>query len=311
MGWVEERWITTGASLRYLHQSRQTQTLLLWSVLVVSLGYLLVTLSSLASSQKRDFAILSAVGWRPWHPSLMFIQQVFVYALVGGFVGIGSALLIVRMIGAFPDWPIVFLTLPGILLLALLCTLAPLWMIWRLQPANLLKGGMTLSRSLPSSRRVWLARHLLFISEDTLFTLRTVLRSWGRTSIALGSLFLSACLLILMIDAILVFQQSLQGTLLGTYLLAQTAVPLLAGVIFAILFTFLNVTDLFLLQMRERWQEIGLLQAIGWRPWLVQRRFIREGLLLACMGTIPGVLFARWILMQQHETQHVLPLSWL
>jgi len=85
--------------------------------------------------------------------------------------------------------------------------------------------------------------------------------------------------------------------------LLQTAIPQLVGAIVAVLLTFLSVADLLLLQVRERQQEIGLLQAVGWRPGVVQRLFVQEGLTLALLGAIPGVLVALLVLLVQRQAQ--------
>jgi ABC-type lipoprotein release transport system permease subunit len=77
--------------------------------------------------------------------------------------------------------------------------------------------------------------------------------------------------------------------------------------VIAISLTFLSVADLLLLHVRERQREIGLLQAVGWRPAWVQRLFVQEGVTLALLGTIPGVLVAQWILHTQHATQSLVP----
>src|SRR2546427_13053458 len=110
-----------------------------------------------------------------------------------------------------------------------------------------------------------------------------------------------------MFTGVLSLHQVLQGTLLGDYVLLQTAVPQIAGCVIAIILTFLSVADLLLLHVRERQQEIGLLQAVGWRPGWIQRLFVQEGLTLAMIGAIPGVLVAQWILSIQHSTQDIIP----
>jgi ABC-type antimicrobial peptide transport system permease subunit len=136
---------------------------------------------------------------------------------------------------------------------------------------------------------------------------RNLTRSRPRTLITIGSLFLSAVLLVLMFSSILALRQTLVGTFLGDFVLLQTAVFQIAGCVLALLLSFLSVTDLLLLQVRERQQEIGLLQAIGWRPVMVQRLFAQEGLALALIGTIPGVLVALGILVWQHTVEGIIP----
>ncbi len=76
---------------------------------------------------------------------------------------------------------------------------------------------------------------------------------------------------------------------------------------FAVLLSFLSVADLLLLQVRERQQGIGLLQAVGWRPGWIQWLFVQEGLMLAMSGAIPGVLVALGIVSRQHATQDIIP----
>ncbi len=73
------------------------------------------------------------------------------------------------------------------------------------------------------------------------------------------------------------------------------------------LLTFLSVANLLLLQVRERQKEIGLLQAIGWRPGMVQRLFVQEGLTLALLGAIPGALVALGVLTARQADQGAIP----
>lgn len=303
LGWIEERWIGLGVDIVYLHQLSATRLLLLGAVLLVCLGYLVVSLSSFVSSQRPAFAVLSALGWRPWQPTRLFLTQALLLALGGGIVGMGLALVIIALIGASPPWEIVLLTLPGVLFLALLSALYPLWQLWHIQPAEVLRAGSTISAG--RTRRSRLGAGLPAVGA---MALRNLLRSRGRALIAIVSLFLSAILLVVMVDGILAFRQSLQGTLLGDSVLLQTAVPLVAGGLFAVLLTFLSVADLLLLQVRERRHEIGVLRATGWRPAHVQRLFVQEGLFLALVGTIPGVLVALAVLAVQHATQRFAPL---
>ncbi len=306
LGWAEERWIAIGAGIIYLQQLGETRSLLLGAVLLVCLGYLAVTLSSLASTQRSQFAILNALGWEPWQPAGLFLVQALLLALVGSIVGIGIALLIVAGIGVESAWFIVAWTIPIILALALLSALYPLWQLWRVEPAEVLREGSSIAAS---SRRTlpigaWIGSHLPPVLG---MALRNLARSRLRSLIALGSLFLSAGLLTVMLAGLLAFRQSLQGTLLGDFVLLQTAVPQLVGAIVAILLTFLSVADLLLLQVRERQREIGLLQAVGWRSRIVQGLFVQEGLLLALAGTIPGVLLALGILLAQHQATGSVP----
>lgn len=307
VGWVEERWITIGASVLYLQQVGATQWLLLGAVLVVCLGYLVMMMSSLVSSQRREFAVLSALGWPPWHPAGIFLAQALALSLCGGVLGIGLALLLVVLIGASPPWSIVAWTMPAILLVALLSVIYPLWHIWRIQPAEALTAGATTKGSATSGFSSWNASFWSHVPALGGMALRNLLRSRIRTVIAIGSVFLSAVLLSVMVGGLLTFRQALRGTLLGNDVLLQTATPQLAGAVVALVLTFLSVADLFLVQVRERQGEIGLLQAVGWRTKVVQGLFIQEGLAVAVAGTLPGVGIAFGILLIQHQLPETVP----
>jgi hypothetical protein len=304
IGWVEERWIVLGAGIVYLQQLGATRLLLLGAVLLVCLGYLVVAFSALVAAQRRDFAILSALGWPPWQPARLFLVQALLLGLGGGLAGVGVALLAIALLGAIPVWPIVVWALPAMLVLALISALYSLWQLWRIQPAEILRAGAALSSkkvSRPGFPRWWVMFSI------TALVVRNLARARPRTLLAIGSLFLSAVLLVLVVSGLLTLRQTLEGTLLGNFVLLQTAGPQIAGGVFAVLLTFLSVADLLLLQVRERQQEIGLLQAVGWRPVLVQRLFVQEGIILALVGSIPGALVALGILRAQHQGQGVAP----
>ena len=306
VGWVEERWIAIGVSILYLAQLGVIRFLLIGAVLAVCLGYVVLAFSALVAAQRREFAVLHALGWRPWHPARLFLGQALLLGLGGGIVGLGVALLVAILLEATPIWLIVAWTLPVMLGMALLSSLYPLWQIWRIRPAEILRSGSSIS----STRASLVAFPLWsFVSPLTGLVVRNLARSRPRTLVTIGSLFLSAVLLVLMVSGILALHQMLTGTLLGNFVLLQTAVPQIAGGVFTVLLTLLSVADLLLLQVRERQQEIGLLQAVGWRPRMVHRLFVQEGLTLALIGTIPGVLVALGILAAQHTVQSALPFS--
>jgi ABC-type antimicrobial peptide transport system permease subunit len=259
------------------------------------------------TSQRTEFAVLSALGWRPGQTTRLFLAQALLLALGGGIVGISIALLATTLLEAVPIWLIVTWTLPAMLVLALLSSLYPLWQLWRIRPVEILRAGSSVS-STASGRAGGSALPLWpFGPALAALVLRNLGRSRSRTVLTGISLFLSAVLLVLMFSGILALRQTLVGTLLGNFVLLQTAVPQIAGCVFAVLLTFLSVADLLLLQARERQREIGLLQAVGWRTGQVQRLFVQEGLLLAVLATLPGVLVAQGILIAQHNAQNIIP----
>ena len=306
LGWVQERWIYVGVAILYLAQLGTTRLLFIGAILLVCLGYLIVTFNALVASQRREFALLSALGWRPWQPIQYFLGQTLLLAIGGGIVGIGVSLLIAALVGATPIWLVVFWTLPAVLILALLSALYPLALIWRIRPADGLRAGATISPA--RGRGTRRLQFWTFLPAVSALSLRNLTRQRLRVLIAAGSIFFSTLLLAVMFSGLLAFQQVLHGTLLGNYILFQTQLPQIAGAVFVVILTFLSVADLLLLQVRERQQEIGLLQAVGWRPSLLQQLFLQEGVMLALTGAIPGAILSWWLLTMLHIAQGAIPI---
>src|SRR5260370_7537490 len=85
------------------------------------------------------------LGWRPWQPIRLFLIQALILAIGGGLVGLGLALLTARFLEATPLWLVVIWTIPVMLAFAFISTLYPLWQIWHIRPAELLRAGPTVS----------------------------------------------------------------------------------------------------------------------------------------------------------------------
>jgi hypothetical protein len=303
LGWVEERWITIGAGLLYLNRLGPTQTALLSVVLLVCLGYVFLTLQALLTAQRRDFAILAALGWSPRHLTTLFLGQALLLALAGGLAGLGLAFLLCFLLDLSPPALLIAWALPVVLGLALLGLLGPLWRLWRLRPSSLFRASRPIrplqAAGQPARRGAALGVRLFPLGS---LAARNLLRSPWQTLLLVGSLLLSTLLLVVTLSSLLAFRQLLQGTLLGQAVLLQTALPQLVSVLFTLLLTCLGIADLLLLQVRERQGEFALLQAIGWPLGLVQGLVLRESFLLALLGTLPGVgLAVAFLRLQQQE----------
>src|SRR5579862_2094421 len=251
-GWVQERWITLGAALIYLGQLGSLRLLILGATLFVCLGYTSITLTSLASAQRKELAILSALGWRSQTITRSFLGQALILAGIGAGVGVALAVAIAGAIGVAPPLAIVIGALPLTLGLALLSAAYPLIQLRRLRPAEAFRVGSSIADAGAHAHRVTRATATRAASSRAHtpggmlsrlptvsgLAVRNLLRSRLRALISIGSLFCSAILLIVVVESILSLRATLQGTLLGNAVLAQTAAPQIAGGVFAIVLTF-------------------------------------------------------------------------
>src|SRR5260370_5133723 len=85
----------------------------------------------------------------------LFLLQALILAIGGGLVGLGLALLVAMLLEATPLWLVVIWTIPVMLAFACISILYPLWQLWHIRPAELLRAGSTVSSGkskLPGSR---------------------------------------------------------------------------------------------------------------------------------------------------------------
>lgn len=92
---------------------------------LVCLGYLAVTLSSFVSGQRRELAVLSALGWRPWIVQRLFVQEGMTLAVIGAVPGVFVALgILLLQHGTSTGIPAPLIGLGALLLLILVAGLA-------------------------------------------------------------------------------------------------------------------------------------------------------------------------------------------
>jgi len=116
--------------------------------------------------------------------------------------------------------------LPAMLMLALLSSLYPLWLIWRIRPAEIMRAGAPIA---PTKVRLWAVPLESFVSPIWALVVRNLARSRPRTLLAIASLFLSTILLVLMFSSILALRQTFTGTLLGDFVLLRRLFHRLPG----------------------------------------------------------------------------------
>jgi hypothetical protein len=121
--------------------------------------------------------------------------------------------------------------------------LYPLWQIWHIRPAELLRTGSSASTG---KARLLGSRFAGVIIPVGTLVLRNLGRSRIRALIVVLSFCFSALLLMIMLNGVLAPHQALQGTLLGDDVLFQTAVPQIVGCVIALVLTLLSVADLLL-----------------------------------------------------------------
>jgi hypothetical protein len=309
LGYVEEPWTTLGAAASISSGIDQASATMLGVVGVAGLLYLIgqSLLSTLA--QRRELALLGALGWRRQHIAFLILAEAGILGLLGGLCASALAVLLATGLGLAAPMGQALLVGLVVLLLYVVASVGPALWIVRQPVAELLQRGEV---ALPTSGRrsfpmflggAWWAGQKreretrggsrsggAGLGSLTLFAWRNLLRRRVRTLLAVGSIALASSLLMLLFAALLALGGTLRVTLLGQFMSLQVQPYHLIMVGSALAVGLLAVADHLAIGVLERRHELALLQAIGWRKSAVQWSILLEGLLIGLLGGLAGAL---------------------
>lgn len=200
--------------------------------------------------------------------------------LIGALAGIAAAALAVgvaELLSLELSLTRALLAAPLAVSLAAVAGVVPAWRAVRLVPMDAVRPAVATG----STRR---PVHRLFS-----LALSNVRRMPARTFAAAAGFLLGAAALTLLLAINQAFQGRLVGTLLGEVVSGQVRGLdfLVVGVI--VLLAGLSLADVLYLNLRERAAEFVTLKTVGWSDHHLARVIAAEAVLLALVGTIPGI----------------------
>jgi|GEM_PF-1169079 len=305
LGYVEEPWTTLGAAAAISSGIDRASVFMLGAVGIAGLLYLISQslLSTLA--QRRELALLAAVGWRRKHIALVILGEASILGVLGGLCATVLAVLTALSIGLMAR-PVEAVGVGvSVLVLYILASIGPAMWIVRQPVADLLQRGEVASplssgrlfaRSGKGARRATSApKSGSFLKGAGLQGLvylawRNLMRRRARTFLAITGVAIATVLLIVLSAALLALGGALQVTLLGQFMSLQVQPYHFIMVGSALAVGVLTVADHLAMGVLERRHELALLQAIGWRRRTVQASILVEGAILGLSGGLAAAI---------------------
>jgi hypothetical protein len=277
---LQEGWSRKGVASLVISAVESRSALLLGLILIVSGLFLANAAYSAVQARRREFAVLSCLGWSRSRLMLLVLGET---ALVGALAGATAAALampIGLLAGLEVPLPAALLAVPVSVGVAILAGVGPAMRAAGTHPGP----GLVLATA--PTRRI---RHRSTIAGLALA--QTVRAPWrGLAGIAALALGVSALTVLAAVNGI--FHQALTGTatLLGDTVLTRVALVDRLAVVVIVLLGGLAVADVLFVNVRERAAEFASLQAVGWSAGDAARLVMWEGLVLGVAGSLLGAL---------------------
>lgn len=244
------------------------KTLLLF-VLVLAVAALLMVNLMLATVRARhaEVALRRCVGWEKHAVFRLFAGEAVMTSCAAGSVSVGLLLLFDVM--GLADIPVAraLLALPVAVAVAVPAAVIGGWNAVKIPPMDAFAGNVSDIRrsarcSMPS------------------MALSGLLRTPGRSSLAMAGLGIGAVAVSVIAFALTQFRGAVVGSLLGEAVTIQVRgadIVACSGIVAMAVFGVLNVVYV---NMRERGQEIATLRALGWTAWKVNALMLLESCFL-------------------------------
>lgn len=305
LGYVEEPWTTLGAAAAVSSGIDRASAFMLGAVGIAGLLYLISQslLSTLA--QRRELALLAAVGWRRRHIAFVILGEAGILGLLGGLCATALAVLVAGSLGLMAQPVQAAAVGVSVLLLYILASIGPALWIVRQPVADLLQRGevaspLTSGRLFARSgkgatKAIRTPNGVSFLKGAGLQGLiylawRNLMRRRARTFLAIAGIAIATILLIVLSTALLALGGTLQVTLLGQFMNLQVQPYHFIMVGSALAVGVLTVADHLAMGVLERRHELALLQAIGWRRRTVQTSILVEGAMLGLLGGLAAAI---------------------
>ncbi len=275
---LSEGWVHKGVTVVLLDAIDRKSLVVSLLVLAVCLLFLINATLAAVRSRRRELGVLACLGWPRKQIFALLELELTTIGTIAGLLGTVIAALVVKGADLSVDrWQLLAIT-PLAALLAGLAAVIPVSRACRAAPIDALKP---LARPPKRAQRV---------RSVTGLALNGMRRLPGRTFLGASCLFIGVAALTALIAIQSAFHGQVIGTRLGDFVAVQVrGVDYLAAVITVGLGAF-AIADIAFLNIRERVDEIGTLQAAGWSTGHLRRMFATEGIATATLGAVAGTL---------------------
>ncbi len=282
IGWIEQPWVNIGSAISILKEANIGFIALMISVVVVAITYVWSASIVNVLARRKEFAVLLAIGWRPSQLNrMLFIEGI----LIGLFATTISWFIlgIISVTSSDAVTPVRFL-LTGVFALTvyIIGALLPMNIVRKISPYEAMREG----EITVNGKRILRANSIYAIAANHFLT------KWKRSFLSILAIALPSTLLAVFLYITVRMQGVMFTSLLGQYVAFEVGTFHYVAIAIALFIALLTTAEINWQNVSERQQEIGILQAIGWRRNSIRKLILAEGLYTGIAAMIFVVIVA-------------------
>lgn len=241
------------------------------AILVVSLMLMINLMLASVRARHSEIALKRCVGWGRLAIFRQVILEAIVLSLVAGTIS-SSVIAVSKMIGLFhASHYYLMLPIPLAMVVALGASLVAAYHAVRIRPMDAFAGTVTQTRSTTGSSLSAMA-------------IQGVLRTPGRSALAVVGLILGVFSSSLILLTILEFNGAVVGSVLGEAVTVQVRASDIFASVGIVGMAVLGVLNVVFVNVRERGKELATFRALGWSRGKVSTMLLLESSIIGAIG---------------------------
>jgi FKBP-type peptidyl-prolyl cis-trans isomerase len=276
LGWAAMPWIHLGASYSIYKNTKVGFSGILAIMTLVAMIYVLSTQFIHYLVRKKEFAVLLSIGWRPVNLVKLIITESIIFGAVSSVLSAGITGFLLNY--WHHDSGIAFMIVGFMaLVIYLLGSLIPCFLVYRISPMESMKTGETRS----NGQRFITTKGIVMLAVNHL------LGRLPRYALSMFSMIVPTVLLGFYLFVTFQLKGILHTSWLGQYAELQIGLAHFISLMITLMITMLTISEIMWQNINERRSEIALFKAIGWRNKTVRQLIIFE----ACgLGFVSGLI---------------------
>lgn len=269
LGWVQQPWIKIGSSISIFKEAKIGLSGVIASVILVAIVYVFASSIIMLVARKKEFAVLLALGWRPFQLSKLLFWEATI-------LGMLVALISWFILGFFYASGSVETSAARVFLIGLsglaiywLGSLLPIALIRRIKPYESMRSGEVSHRA----KRFVRSESVVGMSFNNLFS------QWQRSVLSVLAIAVPTSLFIFFLFVTFRLKGVLYATWLGEFVALEVGTMHYVAMGVALLIAILTTTEIMWQNVSERQAQIAVLKATGWQNKGVRMLVLWEGIL--------------------------------
>ncbi|MFZ3580064.1 FtsX-like permease family protein, partial [Virgibacillus sp. DJP39] len=280
-GWMEDSWINIGAAITIFRESTLGYSSVLIAVLLIGIMYVLATSYVSFLTNRKDYSIFLALGWRTGMLRKMIVLEAFSYVVLISLLALAVEYVLSLNGADYNATKVGWVSLTSFLIYGF-GSILPLVQVGRIKPYQGIKTGEIRAKS----------KRLLKNESMVGLVINQVMQRPGRNLLSILAIALPSTLL----SFYLFVSIRLDGILYTSYLGEFVAVEVNESHYFIMAAAFfvgvLTTAEMMWQNIVERQNELALFKSIGWKNKTVGFTIILEGALIGFLAGLVGLVLS-------------------